>query len=343
MSDIQNGPGMGEGKGGNRKGKIALFIFTGLLLAGGVAGIIIYHYKQTHVTTDDSFVKGTVYTISPKAKGTVQAVLADDNEEVKKGDLLVRINPERYEVRLQEAEAGLESSRKMYLQAEKAVEAGNAALALAEAKLSQAKIDYGRAKKLYKSAVSPKSAFDSAKTAFDVAVAARAAKKAEVASLTSSLATAKAGIRAASALVANAKLNIKYTFVKAPGDGFVTQKNVEVGNFVSVGQPLMALVSTEKLWVVANYKETQIEHMKVGDKVIVRIDTYPGEELKGSVESFMAGTGSAFSLFPAENATGNYVKVVQRVPVKIVFDGPLPEGVSLRVGMSVVPTVLVSR
>ena len=343
MDDINTVSPSPEEKGKNRKGKIALAIFSTALLVGIVSGIIIYNYKQTHISTDDAFIRRTVYTISPKVPGTVLHVFVQDNQEVRNGDILLQINPERYEVQLNEAEAGLETARRTLTGTEKAVEAGKAALELTEAELAQAKLDFNRAEKLFESAATPKSVYERARTAYDVALAGKAARKAELAALVSSLATVKSRIRAAEAAVENTKLNIKYTYVKAPGDGSVTRKNVEEGNFVSKGQPLMAIVSKENLWVVANFKETQIERMRKGDSVNIKIDTYPDRTLRGKVESIMAGTGAAFSLFPPENATGNYVKVVQRVPVKILFDGPLPEGISLRVGMSVVPTVLVSR
>ncbi|MDH3258507.1 MAG: HlyD family secretion protein [Deltaproteobacteria bacterium] len=326
-----------------RRGKIALFIFAFLLISGFIIGFFVYKYRQTHVATDDAFVEGTIYTIAPKVSGPVLAVQVIDNQPVKKGDLLVRINPERYEVKLAEEEAKLVSAKKLLVQTGKAVEAARAGLRLAEAERSQAKLDYDRAKSLYASEAIPKSDFDRAKTADEVASAALAAKEADLGSVESSLETIKANIRSAEASVADAQLSIDYTYVKAPGDGYVTRKNVQPGNFLSVGQPVMAVVSTDGLWVVANYKETQIEHMRVSDPVEIRVDTYRGKKLQGRIESFMAGTGSAFSLFPPENATGNYVKVVQRVPVKIVFTEPIPEGVNLRVGMSVTPTVFVSR
>jgi membrane fusion protein (multidrug efflux system) len=151
----------------------------------------------------------------------------------------------------------------------------------------------------------------------------------------------EADVRQKESALAEAKLYQGYAEVVAPSDGYATRKNVEAGQVVSPGQPLLAVAALSDVWVVANYKETQIEKIRPGHPVSIRVDTYPGKEFKGKVESMMAGTGSAFSLFPPENATGNYVKVVQRVPVKIVLEkGEDPERL-LRIGMSVVPTVLV--
>ncbi len=326
-----------------RRGKIALVIFSILLISGSIIGYFVYQFRKTHIKTDDAFIEGTVYTISPRVAGTVLEVLVADNEHVDKGDVLVKVDPEPYEVMLAEEEAKLVSEEKRLVQTTKAVSAARADVKLAAAELSQAKIDFDRAESLLKSEAIPRSEFDKAKTALQIAGAAKEAKEASLASLASSLETIKAAIKSAEASVENARLNLRYTSLVSPGGGYVTRKNVEVGNYVTVGQPVMALVANGELWVVANYKETQIEHMRVSDPVEIMVDTYKGRKLHGRIESFMAGTGSAFSLFPPENATGNYVKVVQRVPVKIVFTEPIPEDVSLRVGMSVVPTVLVSR
>ncbi len=153
--------------------------------------------------------------------------------------------------------------------------------------------------------------------------------------------TAEAGIQGAEAAVQQAELELSYTKIVAPEDGFVTKKNVEEGQLVQVGTPLMAISQSDEVWVVANFKETQLEYMKIGQPVDIEVDAYPSESFHGKVESFQAGTGSKFSVLPAENATGNFVKVVQGVPVKIVFDDP-PENVQRLVpGMSVEPSVKV--
>lgn len=153
--------------------------------------------------------------------------------------------------------------------------------------------------------------------------------------------TAEAAIQAAEAAVQQAELELSYTKITAPEDGIVTRKTVEEGQLVQVGTPLMAISQSDDIWVVANFKETQLEYMQPGQKVEVEVDSFPNEDLKGHVESLQAGTGSRFSVLPAENATGNFVKVVQRVPVKIVFDEPNEKLQRLVPGMSVVPTVKV--
>ncbi|HEY2866518.1 MAG TPA: HlyD family secretion protein [Pyrinomonadaceae bacterium] len=157
----------------------------------------------------------------------------------------------------------------------------------------------------------------------------------------SQVGTAEASIQAAEAAVAQAKLDLTYTKIYAPEDGKITRKTIEEGQLVQVGMPLMAISQSDDIWVVANFKETQLEYMQPGQRVDIEVDAYPNEDFKGKVESVQAGTGSEFSLLPAENATGNYVKVVQRVPVKIVFDDPPEKLQRLVPGMSVEPTVKV--
>jgi len=148
-------------------------------------------------------------------------------------------------------------------------------------------------------------------------------------------------VKQGEAVLDSARLNFGYTKIYAPTDGYVTKKSVEVGNQIQPGQPLMAVVPLNDIYVTANYKETQLEKVRPGQKVDITVDTYPGKVFKGKVDSIMAGTGSVFSLFPPENATGNYVKVVQRIPVKIVFDQDTDPQHVLRMGMSVEPTVVI--
>jgi membrane fusion protein (multidrug efflux system) len=157
----------------------------------------------------------------------------------------------------------------------------------------------------------------------------------------SALKSQESSVRKGQAILRSAELNRGYTNVYAPSDGYITRKSVEPGNQIQAGQPLMAIVPLDDLWVTANYKETQLRGVKPGQKVNIRVDTYTGKVFSGRVDSIMAGTGSAFSLFPPENATGNFVKVVQRIPVKIVLDKDTDSEHVLRVGMSVEPTILI--
>jgi membrane fusion protein, multidrug efflux system len=187
-----------------------------------------------------------------------------------------------------------------------------------KALLEQASRDRVRAEALYRQAIFPKDRYENACT---------------VCNLTS------AQLKAAEAQLKIAQRNLQYTKVYAPSDGYVTKKSVEVGNQIQAGQPLMAVVDMGDVWVTANYKETQLKNVKVGQRAEIKVDTYPGSIFTGRVQSIMAGTGSAFSLFPPENALGNYVKVVQRIPVKIVFDNGTCGRNKMHIGMSCIPTI----
>jgi len=149
-----------------------------------------------------------------------------------------------------------------------------------------------------------------------------------------------AQVKLAEEQLRQAMLNMGYTVVTAPADGYVTRKSIQTGNQIQSGQPLMAIVDLDNLYVIANYKETEMARIRTGQKVELTVDAFPGKTFNGTVDSIMAGTGVTFSLFPAENATGNYVKVVQRIPVKIVLDPNTDKDHALRIGMSVEPTVL---
>ncbi len=177
-------------------------------------------------------------------------------------------------------------------------------------------------------------------TGYDVARAQVKAAEEQLRQAESQKFTQVSTIQQKDATAALADLNIEYTKIYAPVDGYITRKSVQLGNQIMAGQPLMALVSLNDIWVTANYKETEMGNIKPGQEVEIEVDSYPGKVFRGKVDSIMAGTGVSFSLFPAENATGNYVKVVQRIPVKILLEPGADKDHLLKVGMSVEPTVL---
>ena len=368
-------------KGSRRKWALGIFFVASVTTV--VSGGFYWWWRQTHIATDDAFVEGRIHPVAARIQGTVAEVLVDDNQPVKKGQPLARIDPEPYAVRvaaaasaLSAASADLNASRSdtkaaredlaaaraQLVQMRAAVEAARAKVALAEARLAQADRDAERARNLFErhsisrernekaqtESLVAKAQGDVAREELRLAEAALPAQEALIAQRMAVLGQreARIGQRGADlkqkeSTLAEAKLYQGYTEVVAPADGYITRKNVEAGQVVSPGQLLLAVASLSDVWVVANYKETQIEKIRPGLLAKVRVDTYPGKEFKGKVESIMAGTGSAFSLFPPENATGNYVKVVQRVPVKIVLEkGEDPDHL-LRIGMSVEPTVLI--
>ncbi|MBI5057627.1 MAG: HlyD family secretion protein [Nitrospirae bacterium] len=356
---------------GSHKKKIAITIFVLVLIASAITGYFYVQYKNTHITTDDAFITGRIHTIASKVQGTVKKVYVEDNQPVKQGELLLEIDSADFDVSVKGASSGLETektklteldsqldtTRKQFEEIKSAVGAARANLELQEANMRQAETDLKRAGSLIKDEIIPRETYDRTKTAYDVAVAQVKAAKEELKRTESRLETQKAVIKQAStaiepqkslikqkeASLAAAELNLGYTKIYAPAEGRVTRKSVEAGNQVQAGQPLMAVVPLDDIWVVANYKETQLDKIRPGQKAEIKIDTYPDKKFTGKVDSIMAGTGAVFSLFPPENATGNFVKIVQRVPVKILLDKATDPDHILRIGMSVEPTIVVEK
>jgi membrane fusion protein (multidrug efflux system) len=311
-----------------KKHKIALVFAAIAVVLGAIYGIKYLHYILSYQSTDDAFVEAHVAAISPRVAGHVLKVYVDDNQSVKTGDLLAELDPADYQAKLDSEKASLEAARA-------AAQQSRAQIIAAQAVAQRTGIDLKRYEQLVAS--------DSAtKQRLDYAAADAKAANAQLEAANKQAATAEAKVAEEEAKVQQAQLNLSYTKIHAPLDGKVTNKSVEVGEYVTVGQPLMAIVEN-KPWVVANYKETQLRHMEVGQKATISVDAYPDKKLQAHVDSIQAGTGARFSLLPPENATGNYVKVVQRVPVKIVFDEDPNVLSRLAPGMSVVPEVRVRK
>jgi membrane fusion protein (multidrug efflux system) len=353
----------------NKRKKLGAVILVVFIILGGLTLYLYLRYKATHISTDDAFIDGHIHTIASKVKGTIKHIYVTDNQSVKKGDLLIEIDPADYEVKVNEALASVnvEKAKLADIEARVAVakdrvseinariSAAKANLELEEANLDQAERDSKRAENLYKSATIPRERYEKTMTAYTVLVARVTAAKEQLKQAEKALETQKSVVKQTEVLKSSqhskikekeaeldtARLNYGYTRIYAPADGYITKKSAEVGNQVQAEQPLLAVVSLSEIWVTANYKETQLEKVKPGQRAVFKVDTYSGTEFKGKVDSIMAGTGAAFSLFPPENATGNYVKVVQRIPVKIVLDSDTDPKHVLRIGMSVVPTILV--
>lgn len=327
----------------NNKKKIAIFIFLFVAIVGIIIGYFYVQYKKTHITTEDAFITGRIHMVSSKVRGTIKNIHAADNQLVKKDDVLAEIDTEDFDVKVKEEFSALDASKKQYEEFRSAIGAAKADLELQKANLKQAETDMKRAEDLFKENIIPKERVEKTATGYDIAVAQVVSAKEEFKKAEARLKTQEAFIKQKEASLSGAELNLRYTKIPAPSDGYVTRKSVETGNQVQPGQPLMAVVPLDDIWVIANYKETQLERVKIGQKVKIKVDTYPEKTFNGKVDSIMAGTGAVFSLFPSENATGNYVKVVQRIPVKILIDkNSDPEHV-LRVGMSVVPTIIVEE
>ena len=330
------------------------------------------HHLLTYEETEDAYVNGHVHQIAPRVAGAVTAVLIDENQPVRAGQTLATIDPLEYEIarhraqamlaqskaEVSRAQAAVDQAKAQVIQTQAQVEQANAQVTRAGAQLETANTDFTRNNKLYngdqraiaKSEVdTTKGGFDAAQAAFDAAKANVdgvksnvVAAQAQVESAQAALEAAQAAVKASEAAVSDAERELGYATITAPVDGTVGNKNVEVGNRVQVGQALYALVQPD-LWVVANFKETQLTRMRKGQPVELTIDAIGGQTFEGKVDSISPATGAQFALLPPDNATGNFTKVVQRVPVKIVFD---PAGVRgfedrLRPGLSAVVNVRV--
>ncbi len=337
-----------EPKRFGRRGLILLAVGA-LILA---AATYWYISNAGYETTDDAAVEAHVIQVSPKISAHVKAVHFDDNYQVKRGNLLLELDPRDYEVSLASAVASLASAQSKRTESEaqqNVAQAGlgqaKADLASAQATADNAESDFNRNEQLYKTHVIDRREYDAsaaqAKSAgANVEAASKrvASQEAQVRLAAEQYVTASAEAKQAETQVQQAELQLSYTKIFAPFDGRVTKKSVEPGNYVQPGQTLFSLVPSD-VWVVANFKETQLKKMKVGQSVSVRVDAIPGRDFKAHVESFQVGTGSRFTLLPPENATGNFVKVVQRIPVKIVFDEPSADLERLWAGESVEPKV----
>jgi membrane fusion protein (multidrug efflux system) len=330
---------------------------TPVLIGGAAAlvlilGIVVYwwFFAHGHETTDDAFIAADVTSVSPQVAGHVIQLAVNDNEFVDTNALIIQIDPTDYDIALANAKTQLAVAQGQLAQAESQeqvneaqVRQSQADVATAQANDWQAQTDLHRYQKLSHEAVSQQT-LDQATAAAQVADANLKAAKQKVAAAESQVKFAQSQVKTAGAQVAEAQVSVRnaqqqldYTTVRAPIAGTVTNRTVNVGDYVQVGQALLALVPKD-VYVTANFKETQLTHMRAGQPVTMHIDAFPGRTFHGHIESIERGTGSAFSLLPPENATGNYVKVVQRVPVKIVFDS-VPSDVRLAAGMSVEPNV----
>jgi membrane fusion protein (multidrug efflux system) len=280
-------------------------------------------------------------------------LLIRDNQEVKEGDPLVEIDPSDYNTKLAQARADLATAQSQLDQAKAQVAVDEAKAAQQLAAVTEADVaarlaasDLQRYQSVESRAISQTQLdaehTQAESTGASVEVARQQAKAAEaqVGFSRANVETAAAEVQQARAKLEQAELDLSYTKIAAPVDGRVTERTVEKGNYLQTGQSLLALVPTN-VWVVANFKETQLALMRPGQPVRIHVDAYPGRDFKGKVDSLQAGSGAQFSLLPPENAVGNYVKVVQRVPVKIVFDEPLDPQFDIAPGMSVEPRVKV--
>ncbi|HUA35176.1 MAG TPA: HlyD family secretion protein [Candidatus Binataceae bacterium] len=341
-----------------RRALLAIVVLA--LIAATVPGYHYYRYFSSHVSTDDAYADGTVALVSSRVAGTITNVYVEDNWTVKQGELLLTLDSRDFEVRVQQAQAQLARARQSIDEMYAQVNAAEAGVALAQSQARQAKIDYDRAVQLKNQGVVSSEFYDQANTGLKIAVADEQLAQHQLTQAQAALGRAPDGaadhqdhvandghydrpiVSQARAALEAAELDLTYTKITAPFRGIVTHKTAHVGNRVQVGEPLLAVVPMDKLYVTANFKETQLTDVRVGQKATVEADIYPGYIYEGHVDSISMGTGAAFSLLPPENATGNWVKVVQRIPVKIVLDSPPPPDKPLRLGLSVEVSIDIS-
>jgi membrane fusion protein, multidrug efflux system len=348
--DIQPENDAPEAKGGVRtwvtRGLIAVLVIVGLIW-----GVNKFIYSQSHETTDDAQLAGHVVPVIPKVAGYIERVYVRDNQAVKVGDTLVVLDPRDYTVALDQAQANLRAAlaagrRGSAASAIKVAEAQHAAttadIAVAQANFDRAERDVARFRELAAKNIVSDQQLDQAIAADKGAAAQLAAAEAQAASAGANVAgagyqEANADYRVSGfeAAVATARLQLDYTVLTAPVNGFISRKSAEIGQYVQAGQQLMAIVETDTAWVIANMKETQLRDIKVGQSVEITVDAFRGPPLKGTVQSLQDATGATFALLPPDNATGNFTKIVQRVPVKIALDSTQYKGRPLSPGLSV--------
>jgi len=328
---------------------------------GLVSGGIYYWLATRNVeSTDDAYTDGRAITISPHVSGYVISLDVNDNQYVRRGDPLIHIDPRDYQASLEQAQGQLNAAQGQLAAAQQGFAVAQvtfparlvqaqAQLKDAQANLFKAQTDYRRQQSLPRAATTGQS--------IDYATAALRSAEAQVATAEAAVVQATpvqpnvrqigaqvkqigGSLLQAEAAVRQAQLNLEWCVVRAPQDGWITKRNVEMGNYVQQGAQIFSIVSPD-VWVTANFKETQLDRMRQGQPVAISVDSYPGLKLKGHIDSVQLGSGSKFTAFPPENATGNYVKIVQRVPVKIIIDSGLDPNLPLPLGISVEPTVTV--
>jgi membrane fusion protein (multidrug efflux system) len=325
------------------------------VIAGLAHGTKKISYGLAHEGTDDAFVEGVIVLISSEVKGRVTKVLVSDNQVVQPGDALVEIFPADYGNLVQARQDALSRMRAEYQEIQASIKMKTMTLARVRADLDAAETsavlaekDLKRSDGLRKKEVISQSQYDQAESKWRAMKAHRDSAGASVAEIEAAIEALNAQLlthtykqKEAGTALNLARLDLDRTTITAPVGGRVAKKNVDEGKYVQQGQPLLSIVDDGSLWVVANFKETQIAHMRQGQPVDITVDAYPGVTFAGHVDSFQPGTGSVFSLLPPQNATGNFVKVVQRVPVKILIDSKPDPAHPLRPGLSVYPSVAI--
>ena len=337
------------------KRPVPMIVLGVIVIGGGILGLLYWLHARQYESTDDAFIDGHVVAVSPKVSGIVAHVYIDDNYHVKAGDKLVELDDRDYRAALDQAKGDYDAALGKVTEAQQQISVAQAQVSqaaaeqqVAEANAQNAQDDLNRFLSLDVRARS-KQQMDNATASERTTAAQVEDAKAKVAAAEAQLADAKVSVKTAQANVETAwgsllqaRNNESYCTICAESDGVITRKDVEPGMYIQVDQPMFSIVLYD-VWVVANYKETQLARIYPGQPVTMNVDAYPGRKITGKVESVQNGTGARFTLLPPENATGNYVKIVQRVPVKIVLDPHQNDDMDhlLSPGMSVDPEIKV--
>ncbi len=356
-------PGQGGGTGGQPPGKKRSSMVPRtigiLVLIIAVAGGVYYYISTRNIeSTDNAYTDGRAVTIAPQVNGYAIELLVNDNQRVKAGQVLARIDPRDYIIARDQAEANMVQVEARERAAEYAaaiarknfparLEQAQGQLVQAQGQLFQAQTDYKRQHSVARAATTQQNVDQSTAalqqaqgnvTAMQAAVVAAEPVQENIGQTDQQVSQLQGEVKSAKAQLAQAELNLSRTNITAPQDGWITKRNIEVGNYLQVGATIFSIV-TPDVWVTANFKESQLNRMRPGQKVTMSVDAFPSLRLEGHVDSIQLGSGSRFTAFPPENATGNFVKIVQRVPVKLVIDKGLDPDMPLPLGISVVPTV----
>jgi membrane fusion protein, multidrug efflux system len=294
-------------------------IIIALVLAALIGGFAFYHYSGLTRSTENAYINADVVNVAAQVSGRVTAVYVRDNQHVRKGDALFDIDPEPFAIALQRAEADLAQARQSARQDNAEVSVARAQIAQIESDLANARTSYARDKELVAQHFLSQQTLDDAQTKQQSLQAALEQARAK---LTKALSAPqkpeeRGDVLKAQAAIEQAKLDLEHTHVTAAQDGQISNLSLTAGSLVGVGEPLFALIAENSFHIDANFKETELPGIHPGQDVDIKIDMYPGQHFKGTVESLSGGTGTAFSLLPPQNATGNWVKIAQRVPVRI--------------------------
>ncbi|HEX7649974.1 MAG TPA: HlyD family secretion protein [Noviherbaspirillum sp.] len=309
-------------------------VIAAVLIVAAIFGYRYWRHSQLYVSTDDAYINANTVEVAAQVSGAVTRVFVRDNQPVKTGDPLFEIDPEPYRVALEKAQAQLRLAEQSVSQQSAAVQAAEAQVAQRRAELENARSNNAREQQLVRQGFISRQGSEAARTQQATAIAALQAAQANLEQARSALGATgdeNASVRAARAAVAQAEIDLQRTHVVSPTQGTVANLSLRPGNTVQPGAPLFSVISNQEYWVDANFKETELGRVQPGETATVTVDMYPDHPFRGVVESVSGGAGTAFSLLPPQNATGNWVKVTQRVPVRVRVTNPDPRH-PLRIG-----------